>query len=47
VIRVSGKVINDRNVQLTALVDGQVTGVKAGVGDRVKVGQVLANMDSA
>jgi RND family efflux transporter MFP subunit len=39
-------VINDRNVALTALVDGQVIAVKAGVGDRVRAGEVLANMDN-
>jgi RND family efflux transporter MFP subunit len=46
VIRVTGEVINDRSVELTALVDGQVVGIEAGVGDRVKAGQVLAHMDN-
>ena len=46
VIRVTGEVINDRRVELTALVDGQVIGVEAGVGDRVSAGQILAKMDN-
>ncbi len=45
-IRVSGEVINDRRVTLTALVDGQVVSVKAAVGDRVAEAQVLAAMDN-
>lgn len=45
-IRVTGEVINDRRVELTALVDGQVISVDAGVGDRVSAGQILAKMDN-
>ncbi|MES9861219.1 MAG: efflux RND transporter periplasmic adaptor subunit [Candidatus Thiodiazotropha sp. LLP2] len=46
VIRVTGEVINDRSVALTALVDGQVVAVDVGVGDRVKAEQTLAAMDN-
>ena len=45
-IRVTGEVINDRRVTLTALVDGQVIRVDAAMGDRVEAGQVLASMDN-
>ena len=45
-IRVSGEVINDRSVTLTALVDGQVVSVQAALGERVKAGQALASMDN-
>ena len=45
-IRVSGEVINDRSVTLTALVDGQVVSVDAVLGERVQAGQVLASMDN-
>ncbi|MES9939447.1 MAG: efflux RND transporter periplasmic adaptor subunit, partial [Candidatus Thiodiazotropha sp. 6PLUC7] len=46
VVRVTGEVINDRSVALTALVDGQVVAVDVGVGDRVKAEQALASMDN-
>ena len=46
VIRVTGEVINDRSVVITALVDGQVKRVAAALGDRVGAGQVLASMDN-
>ncbi len=46
VIRVTGEVINDRRVTLTALVDGQVIAVTTAIGDRVRGGQVLASMDN-
>jgi RND family efflux transporter MFP subunit len=45
-IRVTGEVINDRRVTLTALVDGQVVALNAAMGDRVEAGQVLASMDN-
>ncbi len=45
-IRVTGEVINDRRVTLTALVDGQVVSVDAAMGDRVAAGQALAAMDN-
>jgi RND family efflux transporter MFP subunit len=45
-IRVTGEVINDRRVTITALVDGQVVKVDAAMGDRVEAGQVLAAMDN-
>jgi RND family efflux transporter MFP subunit len=46
VIRVTGEVINDRQVKLTALVDGQVIRVDTALGARVEAGQVLAAMDN-
>ncbi|MCK5830782.1 MAG: efflux RND transporter periplasmic adaptor subunit [Methylococcales bacterium] len=45
VIRVTGKVINDQTVTLTALVDGQIQLISVQKGDRVKTGQVLAKQD--
>lgn len=45
VIRVTGRVINDRTVTMTALVDGQIQGMLVQKGDRVKAGQVLAYLD--
>jgi RND family efflux transporter MFP subunit len=46
VIRVTGEVINDRQVKLTALVDGQVIRVDTALGRTVEAGQVLAAMDN-
>lgn len=46
VIRLTGEVINDRSVTLTALVDGQVSRVATAMGERVEAGQVLAAMDN-
>ncbi|MEW8022267.1 MAG: efflux RND transporter periplasmic adaptor subunit [Candidatus Thiodiazotropha sp.] len=46
VIRVTGEVINDRQVALTALVDGQVKRIDTALGARVGAGQVLAAMDN-
>jgi len=45
VIRVTGRVINDRTVTMTALVNGQIQGMLVQKGDRVKAGQVLAYLD--
>ena len=45
VIRVTGRVINDRTVTMTALVDGQIQAMLVQKGDRVKAGQVLAYFD--
>lgn len=45
VIRVTGRVINDRTVTMTALVDGQIQGMLVQKGDRVKARQVLAYLD--
>ncbi len=45
VIRVTGSVINDRTVTMTALVNGQIQGMLVQKGDRVKAGQVLAYLD--
>ncbi len=44
-IRVTGRVINDRTVTLTALVDGQIKGMLVQKGDVVKAGQTLAFFD--
>ena len=46
VIRITGAVINDRTVKLTALSDGQLQGVTVGKGDEVDPGQELAFMDN-
>lgn len=45
IIRVTGRVINDRTVTMTALVNGQIQGMLVQKGDRVKAGQVLAFLD--
>lgn len=45
-IRISGEVINDRRVELTALVDGQISSLYTARGARVKAGEVLASMDN-
>lgn len=45
VIRVTGKVINDRTVTLTALVDGQIRLISVKKGDKVEAGQILAKLD--
>jgi RND family efflux transporter MFP subunit len=45
-IRVTGEVINDRQVALTALVDGQVSRVDTALGAKVRAGEVLAAMDN-
>jgi RND family efflux transporter MFP subunit len=45
-IRVTGEVINDKSVYLTALVDGQIQEVHVGRGDQVKANQVLISMDN-
>jgi RND family efflux transporter MFP subunit len=44
-IRVTGRVINDRTVTMTALVDGQIQSMLAQKGDHVKAGQTLAYLD--
>ncbi len=45
VIRVTGRIINDRTVTMTALVNGQIQGMLVNKGDRVKADQVLAFLD--
>lgn len=45
VIRVTGQVINDKTVTMTALVNGQIEGMLVQKGDRVKSDQVLAFFD--
>ena len=44
-IRVTGRIINDRTVTLTALLDGQIQGMLVQKGQQVKAGQVLAYLD--
>jgi len=44
-VRVTGRVINDLTVTLTALVDGQIHQMNVDKGERVKAGQVLAVLD--
>ncbi|MEZ8140686.1 efflux transporter periplasmic adaptor subunit [Enterovibrio norvegicus FF-162] len=46
IIRVTGEVINDRTVSLTALVNGRVEQVYVARGDRVKKDDTLASMDN-
>lgn len=45
IIQVTGKVINDKTVTMTALVDGQIQGMLVQKGAKVKAGQVLAFLD--
>ena len=44
-IRVTGRVINDRTVTLTALLDGQIQGMLVQKGQQVKAGEALAYLD--
>jgi len=44
-IRVTGRVINDKTVTMTALVDGQIDGMLVQKGDTVKADQILAFFD--
>ncbi len=46
VIRVTGEVINDRTVTLTALADGLIQRIHVGKGDHVEAGQTVARMDN-
>jgi multidrug efflux pump subunit AcrA (membrane-fusion protein) len=46
VIRVTGEVINDCQVKLTALVDGQAIRIETALCARVETGQVLAAIDN-
>lgn len=45
-LQLTGKVINDRTVTLTALLDGEIMAIRAREGDVVKAGDVLAELDS-
>lgn len=45
VLSLSGELVNDRTVTITALVDGEITAVSAREGDIVKSGQSLAEQD--
>lgn len=44
-LALSGTVINDYTVSLTALLDGEITHIEARGGDRVEAGAVLARLD--
>lgn len=44
-VRVTGRVINDKTVTMTALLDGQIEGMLVQKGDSVKANQVLAYLD--
>jgi RND family efflux transporter MFP subunit len=45
-LQLTGRVINDRTVTLTALLDGEIMAIRAREGDVVKAGAVLAELDS-
>ncbi|MFK7856425.1 MAG: efflux RND transporter periplasmic adaptor subunit [Granulosicoccus sp.] len=45
-LQLTGSVINDRTVTLTALLDGEITSILAREGDKVEAGDVLAELDS-
>lgn len=45
VIRVTGEVVNDRTVKMTALVDGQIQAMSVRKGDSVQANQVLTVFD--
>lgn len=45
-LQLTGTVINDRTVTLTALLDGEITSILAREGDQVEPGDVLAELDS-
>lgn len=45
-LQLTGKVINDRTVTLTALLDGEVMVIRAREGDVVEAGTTLAELDS-
>ena len=45
-LELTGRVINDYTVTVTALLDGEITAIEAREGDRVKAGKVLARLDS-
>jgi len=45
-LQLTGKVINDRTVTITALLDGEITAILSREGDSVEKGDVLAELDS-
>lgn len=45
-LQLTGKLINDRTVVLTALLDGEIMAIRAREGDVVEAGSVLAELDS-
>lgn len=44
-LTLTGTVINDRTVTLTALLDGEIMAIRAREGDKVEAGEVLAELD--
>ena len=45
-LQLTGTVTNDRTVRLTALLDGEIMGIRAREGDQVEAGAILAELDS-
>ncbi len=45
-VRVTGKVVNDRMVKLSALINGEIKKLAVNVGDHVKAGQLLVSFDN-
>lgn len=45
-LQLTGQVVNDRTVSITALLDGEITGINARQGDAVAAGAVLASLDN-
>lgn len=45
-LQLTGKVINDRTVTITALLDGEIIDIRAREGEIVEAGDVLAELDS-
>lgn len=44
-LSLTGELVNDRTVTITALVDGEITSVAVSEGDRIKQGATLAEQD--
>jgi len=45
-LKLTGQVVNDRTVSITALLDGEITAINARQGDKVESGAVLASLDN-
>ncbi len=45
-LQLTGRVINDRTVTITALLDGEITAINARQGDRVEANTVLASLNN-
>lgn len=45
-LQLTGRVVNDRTVTITALLDGEITAINARQGDRVKSNAVLASLNN-